>query len=90
MKKIALINGVNLDRLGKREPQIYGTETLPELVASLKAEAEKVLTNVVNTIPGDFMTEKRSHYLQKLSPETQDTMRWKIAQTIMKLDNESK
>jgi hypothetical protein len=36
------------------------------------------------------MTEKRSHYLQKLSPETQDTMRWKIAQTIMKLDNESK
>ena len=58
--------------------------------AALKAEAEKVLTNVINTIPGDFMTEKRSHYLQKLSPETQDTMRWKIAQTIMKLDNESK
>ena len=58
--------------------------------AALKADAEKVLTSVINTIPGDFMTEKRSHYLQKLSPETQDTMRWKIGQTIMKLDNESK
>ena len=58
--------------------------------AAAKAAAEKVLNSVVSTIPGDFMTEKRSHYLQKLSPETQDTMRWKIAQTIMKLDNESK
>ena len=35
MKKIALINGVNLDRLGKREPQIYGSETLPELVSAI-------------------------------------------------------
>ncbi|WNS81981.1 type II 3-dehydroquinate dehydratase [Domibacillus sp. DTU_2020_1001157_1_SI_ALB_TIR_016] len=31
MKKILLINGVNLNRLGKREPHIYGTTTLAEL-----------------------------------------------------------
>ena len=31
MTKIGLLNGPNLDRLGKREPEIYGTETLEEL-----------------------------------------------------------
>ena len=58
--------------------------------AQAQAAAEKVLNSVVNTIPGDFMTEKRSHHLQKLSPETLDTMRWKISQAIMKLDKVSK
>jgi len=38
MKKIAILNGVNLDRLGKREPEIYGKETLEDVVASLKKE----------------------------------------------------
>ncbi|MBR7105546.1 MAG: type II 3-dehydroquinate dehydratase [Opitutales bacterium] len=48
MKKIALINGVNLDRLGKREPQIYGSETLPELVSAIKAEAEKLGVEIID------------------------------------------
>ena len=39
MKKIAIINGPNLDRLGKREPGIYGRATLKDLEKMLRAEA---------------------------------------------------
>jgi 3-dehydroquinate dehydratase-2 len=42
MKKIAIINGPNLDRLGKREPGIYGQATLKELEKMLRAEARKL------------------------------------------------
>ncbi|MDD3180485.1 MAG: type II 3-dehydroquinate dehydratase [Opitutaceae bacterium] len=42
MKKIAILNGPNLDRLGKREPQIYGTTSLKDLEKMLRAEARKL------------------------------------------------
>ena len=38
MKKIAILNGPNLDRLGKREPEIYGYATLLDLEKALQAE----------------------------------------------------
>jgi 3-dehydroquinate dehydratase II len=39
MKKIAIINGPNLDRLGRREPEIYGRATLKDLEKMLRAAA---------------------------------------------------
>jgi len=42
MKKIAVLNGPNLDRLGKREPAIYGRATLKDLEGLLRAQARSL------------------------------------------------
>lgn len=36
MKKIIIINGPNLNLLGKREPEIYGTQTFEDVFETLK------------------------------------------------------
>lgn len=42
MKRIAVLNGPNLDRLGKRDPEIYGTSTLDDLATGLKEEFSEI------------------------------------------------
>lgn len=39
MKRIVIINGPNLDRLGLREPEVYGDQTLTDLENRLTKEA---------------------------------------------------
>ena len=42
MKRIVIINGPNLDRLGIREPDIYGDQTLTDLENLLSEEAKSL------------------------------------------------
>jgi len=41
-KAILVLHGPNLNLLGTREPQVYGTTTLADIDAALKAEGEKL------------------------------------------------
>ena len=36
MKKIAIINGPNLNLTGRREPEVYGTTTMEEVIDGLR------------------------------------------------------
>ena len=42
MKQIGILNGPNLNRLGRREPEIYGTETLGDLQTRLEKLALEI------------------------------------------------
>jgi len=46
MTKILVINGPNLNMLGKREPKIYGERTLDDLREIVKSYAEKIEVKV--------------------------------------------
>ncbi len=61
MRKIALINGVNLDRLGKREPQIYGSTTLADIVADLRKSAASLGAEIV-----DFQSNHEGEIVDKI------------------------
>ncbi len=43
--KISIINGPNLNLLGKREPEIYGTETFEDYLEILKAKFPSIEFN---------------------------------------------
>ena len=42
MKRIAILHGPNLDRLGKRQPEIYGSATLKDLEKLIRSEAKRL------------------------------------------------
>lgn len=42
MKKLIIINGPNLNLLGKREPEVYGTTTFEEYFSHLKTKFKDV------------------------------------------------
>ena len=42
MSKVLVLNGPNLNRLGSREPDVYGTASYADLVSSLTASANQL------------------------------------------------
>lgn len=60
MKKILLINGPNLQLLGTRNPEVYGTTTLDALEKGVKKQARKFsieLTAYQSNIEGELVNE---------------------------------
>lgn len=47
-KKVLLLNGPNLNMLGKREPDIYGHETLDDIVNALTTEAQQLNIELIH------------------------------------------
>ena len=47
MRTFAVLNGPNLDRLGLREPEVYGSKTLRDLEVALQAEAGKLEIDLI-------------------------------------------
>lgn len=46
MPSILILNGPNLNLLGTRQPEVYGTTTLAEIEAACRAEAERMSVSV--------------------------------------------
>jgi 3-dehydroquinate dehydratase-2 len=56
--KIAIINGPNLNLLGKREPGIYGTQGFDEFLASLKQQYSSVnISYYQSNVEGELINE---------------------------------
>jgi 3-dehydroquinate dehydratase-2 len=58
MKHIHIINGPNLNLLGRREPEVYGSKSFNEYLSGLKSEFREVeITFFQSNIEGELIDE---------------------------------
>lgn len=60
MKKILVINGPNINMLGKREPEIYGAQTMESINERLMNEAKELSCEIdfyQSNIEGELVTK---------------------------------
>lgn len=63
MRKILLLNGPNLNLLGTREPEIYGAETLADIVTHLESVADQLDVSLISfqsNIEGELIDKVQS------------------------------
>ncbi len=66
MLEIAIINGPNLNLLGKREPEVYGNETFDDYLAQLKKDFPQVnFTYFQSNIEGELVDAIQLHGFNK-------------------------
>ena len=54
--KILILNGPNLNRLGTRKPEIYGTQTMAQILLAIQRQWPEVFfTNVQSNHEGDLI-----------------------------------
>ncbi len=57
-KHIAIINGPNLNLLGKREPEVYGTQTFEDYLVTLKSTFPDVeISYYQSNVEGELVNE---------------------------------
>lgn len=67
MSRILIVNGPNLNLLGKREPEVYGTNTLEELNSRLAEVAKKLRIEI-----SFFQSNSESEIIDYLHKEAFD------------------
>lgn len=62
MKKIAIINGPNLNLLGKREPEIYGSAGFEDFLEKLRSEfPDAEISYYQSNVEGELITAVQDH-----------------------------
>jgi 3-dehydroquinate dehydratase-2 len=67
MKKVLVINGPNLNLLGKRDTRLYGSRTLAQIEEALKAEGKKLGIEIVcfqSNSEGDLIDFIQQNYAE--------------------------
>ena len=71
MVKILILNGPNLNLLGTREPEIYGSDTLADITHHLK---QLVASDSKQTAISQFQSNSESDLVDKIHQASQDNI----------------